>query len=138
MSKDNVIVVEKKELAKLGTAIGKLGVELGALTQLFAEVAGAEPLVKKPKKRKPKTVTEAPVETPAEAPAEEPVVEAAPEPEAPPAAKAKTVVKATGGTTSGKFSTKPGTKVATPPAPLKGTTKPAKHKGNGAFPSMPG
>ena len=59
---DNVQLVEKKELAKLGKAIGKLGQELGSLTEAFAAIAGQIEEPKKKKKRAKKAPTDAPTE----------------------------------------------------------------------------
>lgn len=53
---DNVQLVGKKELAKLGKAIGALGVELGKLTEAFAEIAGEI----EPKKKRVKRAAAAP------------------------------------------------------------------------------
>lgn len=118
--KENVVLVDRRDMEKLGKAIGKMGEQLGTLVEAFSAIAGEEPKAK-PKKRKKRAAAET---------TEQPAQETAPAKEEPkaasqPAAAPKAPIKA------------PVVKAAAPKAPTKIPTPP---KGNGStkMPRQPG
>lgn len=102
-AKEAVVIVDKKDLEKLGAKIGKLGEQLGELTEAFALIAGTQKPVKKTRAPKAAQQEAAQTEAPAEEPAQQvqaplvaevkaPKVAAPKAAPATPAAPAKTVV----------------------------------------------
>ncbi len=117
MSKENVIIASKKEIEALGKKLAAVQDALNKVVETFAQVAGDAPATLKKKKTK----TKAKVVTPAQ--------------EVQTAAQTQPAVQAVASATPVKAA--PAKAIATK-APPKLTKLPAKSKGNGSLPSMPG